>query len=356
MKFAIDSCIMKKDELAAGNSKILTGFTAPFTATVVEKAISAQMEFAGIANTTEFGISNLVSDEKIDGDACDMLKNNECDVVFSNDFSGLLRRKISSVNGYYIKPTYGTVSRFGVIAAMTSADQIGVASLNLDTAFEALSDVAGYDEKDGTLYNTESYAYDKSTDVKTLRIGVPTNVTLTDEVTKTIESLKQKGASVIEFEIPYLDVLADVQYIISSAEISNNTNRFDGIKFGYRAEDFRGLNELYTKSRTEGFGLDAKLASMMGALVLSADYYEKFYNKSLQVRGLFCKALASEFEKLDAIILPCCNCEKTNYENSALTSIATLSGVPSLSLPNCVQLVANTFGENVLYALGSSLV
>ena len=359
MKFAADTTIMIKDRPATGGCKILAGFTSPFTATAVEKAVDGGMEFTGQTETTEFSISGLEKDTVIDGDAFSRLSGAGCDAVLCNDFSGLLRRNISCVGGCYIHPTYGSVSRLGLIASMTSADQIGVAAGDVDKCFKMLGIIAGHDGRDGTSAAADVYNYTAGNDISGLHIGVFTNIQQDSGTRTAIELLRRAGAQTVDLELPYARVLNRVMYIIACAEISNNINRLDGVKYGLRAEDYKGVDDMYTKTRTQGLGIDTKLACVMGALVLSEDFYEKYYDKAMRVRRLFAQEIADIFKNVDAAVLPQKFEDKPNYEGLTLTAPAVLAGLPSLSMSlhggSGVQLLADRFSENILYSIGRKL-
>lgn len=352
MKFTVDSTIMVKDKEASGNSRILKGFKPPFTAEVVQRAIENGFELAGQTNTSEFAISNLDKDEEIQGDCLSVLSKGVCEAALCNDYSGLVRRKIKK--GCYIQPTYGTVSRYGLISCMSSSDQIGVAARDIDTGFKTLKAIAGHDAKDGTSYPNKSYEYSGDMDISKMHIGIAENIEADVYTEKAIDTLKKAGADAAGFKLPYAELLPQIQFIISCGEISNNINRFDGVKYGCRAEGYRGVEDMYTKTRTEALGIDAKLSSVMGALVLSEDYYEKYYDKALKLRGLFAAEFAKVFEEFDAVILPQRFENKTNYENSLLTAPAALAGTASLTI-NGVQIISKVFGESILYSIGKKL-
>jgi aspartyl-tRNA(Asn)/glutamyl-tRNA(Gln) amidotransferase subunit A len=368
MRFCIDSCIMKKDERASASSKMLENFISPFTATIIEKAIDSGLEYAGQVETTELAVSRLDTDERIENDCLSKLKNESCEVVFCNDFSGRIRRNIHQSEGLYLQPTYGTVSRFGLIAAMSSGEQIGIAAKKLSFICDSLNAIAGYDENDGSMYQTPKYEYTITTaEPQNKKVLIPSNVMdcadddEREQLLQVAALLKKQGYQIVDHELLELNVLRQVQYILSAAEISNNTNRFDGIKYGYRAKEFSGVDELYKKSRTEALGRDIKLACIAGAMVLSADYYECYYQKAMQLRRVFKNKLNTIFKDVDLLLLPTALNSLSVYQNSMFTAVTSLAGVPSITIPMDgaamgIQLIADCLKENLLFQAADSLL
>ncbi len=353
--FALDDNIMVKDGLTTGGSKMLHNFVSPLQATVVEKLLDAGMELAGKTKLDEFAAPGIAAE------TCDILSGavgavseGACKIALCNDVSGKIRRQAPENGLYYIHPTYGTVSRFGLIPTVSSMDQIGIVCKNIDDGFNALGIITGHDEKDVTTFPKKSYAYTPKEGG--FKIGIPSNVMeLTDEKgRKAIYNFTGKYDTE-ETELKYFEVFAQVMYILSSAEIGNNTSRYDGVKFGYRTENYTGLNDLYTKTRTEGFGLDMKLLSIMGAHVLSRQNYEAYYLKSMKIRRLIKEHAIDLFSRYDAIALPLKLNDPDPYKNSALYAFATLCGLPSVSVPlgsdGGIQLISQVKNENSLFGI-----
>lgn len=333
MKFALDNSIMVKGKIAASGSRILSNFHAPFSATAYSKLKNAGMEYYGYTRPDEFGVAPLFCDKPGEiAEAVRCVADGRCDVALGNDVFGKLRRQAPENGLFYIHPTYGTVSRFGLIPAISSMDQIGLVCRSLDDGFAALSIIAGHDKNDATTYPQADYSY--SPQPGNLRIAVPDNVMqLADEKSRQA-ILAFTGVFESEsFELKYFNALHQVQYILGCAEICNNTNRYDGIKFGYRTSEFSGLNELYSKTRAEGFGPDMKLASIMGCMVLSREHYDSLYLKAMKIRRLVKQQCDELFSRYDAIALPTSIEDRDEYEQSALYALATLAGLPSVSIP-----------------------
>ncbi len=368
----LEDSIMVKDEVSSGGSKILYNFTAPFGATVVERAESAGVAIVGRVSMPEFGFPSLFETAP----KPDALTNTGAGKppILCNDYAGQYRRLAPAAGLSYLLPTYGTVSRFGLIAAVSSMDQIGVLGGSVEDAIGALSVIAGYDPKDGTSRPEASGAYEMLQ--KALAVGLPETLSgLRVAVLKTAadklnaqdagafagvaSQLAQKGALVSPWELPLLDILPQTWLLLSSAELSNNISRFDGIKFGYRTENFRTLSDVYVMSRSETFGYDTKTACILGSMALSEGCYEKYYVKAMQLRRLLANELNALWETADVLLLPATfGADVTAYDDLSLTAIASLAGCPSLSL-SCagvgIQLVARPLGERALFSLGLAM-
>ena len=355
-KIAIDDNILVKDKIYAAESGMLSNFKSPYSATVVEK-----MQKVG---------AELVS-AQISGQTQGLPLHNEADVALGIDVDGSAYRSAVKTNTIYIKPTYGTVSRFGVVANVSSVDQIGVYAKNFDDGFEVLSAIAGHDKNDGTSYPTEKYEYspDKinKIDVKSLK-AAKLNGFYGDSEEPFDERINNIGIPVDSIDFKLADYLAQVYLIISTAEFSNNISRFDGLKFGYRTENFRDLNDMITNSRSESFTAETKIKSLMGTYVLSEEQFKKYYYKATQIRRLIKEELDEIFKQYDFVITHISDFSdgsgfsdaKGYYNNLKFSALANLTGCPSITVPvtnqHGVQIIAREFDENKLYALGKSLL
>ncbi len=353
--FALADNIMVKGGRTTAGSKILFNYVSPIDATVYRRLIDSGMELSGKTKLDEFEVTGItIEDDELFSGAVLALENKTCKVALCNDVFGKTRRQAPQRGLYYIRPTYGTVSRFGLIQTVSSMDQIGVACNSIEHGFEALSIIAGHDENDLTTFMQESYCY--APKEGKLKIGIPSNILeKTDEKSREgIRELTSKYSSE-EFELKYFDVLSQIMCILSSAEIGNNTSRYDGVKYGYRTKDYTDLNNLYTNTRSEGLGLNMKLASIVGAMVLSSRNYERYYLKSMKIRRLIKEYCDELYSKYDTIVLPLTLEDADPYANFALYALANLCGLPSVSMPlapsNGVQLVAQVKNENVLYGI-----
>jgi aspartyl-tRNA(Asn)/glutamyl-tRNA(Gln) amidotransferase subunit A len=301
----IDDSIMQKGKTASAGSKYLENFIAPFDAAVLTR-LGEETERVALG---EFGLETPAQSLKAP--------------LLANDVSGFIRKAAASQGLYYIRPTYGTVSRFGLIPTASSMDQIGVVCDSLDEGFGLLARMAGKDENDGAMLPEVSYDYAKKE--APLRFALPEGIALPEA--------DKLGAAAVK--LPNLDVCEQVLQILASAELSNNISRYDGVKFGHRAENFSGLGEMYVKSRSEGFGLDTKRMAVLGCMMLSEDYYEKYYVQAMKIRRLIKESI--KFGEYDVLVLP------------AGSPVAVLAGLPSITFGG-VELVANVCCEGTLRA------
>ena len=345
MTVALEDCIMQKGKPATAGSKILENFVAPFDATVIDRLRAGGVAIAGQANMCEFGIGMTTAPEGLSG-AVKAVADGLAPLALGSDIFGVSRRMAAENGLFYIHPTYGTVSRYGLIPSACSMDQIGVACRNLTEGFKLLSVIAGHDEKDGAMFPGTSYTYAKED--RKITVGLPSDII--GRAGKTGDGVCAFAAAfnTADMELPLFDMGKQVMAILSSAEINNNISRYDGIKFGARTEQYRTLNDLYLNTRTECFGLETKLTAMIGAMVLSQDQYVPYYEKAMKVRRLIRDSL--RFDGYDVIALPAAIGDDT-YENLSLYALAPLAGLPSIAF-SCqgqgIQLIANVKDENAL--------
>ena len=349
-------------------SRILGGFRPPYDATIVKKLNNAGMIMVGKTNMDEFamGSTTETSYDKTTKNPWDLQRvpggssggsaaavaAREVPFTIGSDTGGSIRQPAAYCGVTGLKPTYGAVSRFGLIAYGSSLDQIGpIAPTARDCAavFDAIS---GYDEMDSTSMPLEIQALANiEGGVKGMTIGIPKSYFgdgLCDEVRSKIEDaikvLESEGANVEEFEFSMLDYAVPAYYIIASAEASSNLSRFDGVKYGFRSENAEGLRDVYLKTRTEGFGSEVKKRIMLGAFALSSGYYDAYYNKALQVKALIKQAFDGAFEKYDMILGPVAPTTAPKigeslkdplamYLSDIYTVSVNLAGLPGLSLP-----------------------
>ena len=349
-------------------SKILGGFRPPYDATVVKKMNAAGMIMVGKTNMDEFAMGSTTETSYYkttknpwdlqhvpggsSGGSAAAVAAKEVPFAIGSDTGGSIRQPAAYCGVTGLKPTYGAVSRFGLIAYGSSLDQIGpIAPTARDCAavFDAIS---GYDEMDSTSMPLEIQALANiEGGVKGMTIGIPKSYFgdgLSAEVRSRIEDaikvLESEGANVEEFEFSMLDYAVPAYYIIASAEASSNLSRFDGVKYGFRSENAEGLRDVYLKTRTEGFGSEVKKRIMLGAFALSSGYYDAYYNKALQVKALIKQAFDSAFEKYDMILGPVAPTTAPKigeslkdplamYLSDIYTVSVNLAGLPGLSLP-----------------------
>ena len=351
------------------SSKILENFVSPFNATVTEKLLKNLVPIVGKANLDEFamGSSNENSAFKkvhnpwdlnkvaggTSGGSAASVSCWEATLALGSDSGGSIRLPASFCGIVGMKPTYGRVSRYGLIAFASSLDQIGPFARTVEDAANLLEVISGHDPKDSTSLNlpVEHYAADLNKSLKGKKIGIIKDLMtegLEEDVEKAInnaiETYKSLGAEVVEISLPHLKYSIGIYYILATAECSSNLARFDGVKYGYRTPDAKNLMEMYTKTRAEGFGPEVKRRIMLGTYALSSGYYDAYYKKAQQMRALVTKDFEEAFQKVDALISP--TCPNTAFELGAkasdplqmyLTDIATISanlaGIPGMSIP-----------------------
>ena len=355
----LEDSIMHKGYPVTAGSKILDNFISPLDATVIERLEAAGIIILGKTKMDEFGAAGLFEEsgsgsgnqntEFRSGAVC-AVADGAATFALCNDYTGAVSCEAAARGLYYIHPTYGTVSRYGLVHAVPSMDQIGVVCKTPVDGLRALSIIAGHDAKDGAMFpdmGQDQGVRDQHTkDACHLRAGVPANVLARVSNSSDVYEFA-KNFDTIEFELKHFDVYTQVMQILCSAELSNNTTRYDGIKFGYRAEGYKNLHELYTKSRTEAFGAGVKLASIIGSMVLSQENYLRYYDKAMRIRRLIKESL--EFGKYDVIVMPA-------GEPSAclaLNALPRLCGLPAVTAPfkgGGVTLIGDTNCENVLFS------
>ena len=372
------------------SSKMLENFVSPYDATVIEKLKDKNIISLGKLNMDEFAMGsstessyfkktknpwnlNKVPGGSSGGSAAAVVAN-MVPWALGSDTGGSIRQPASLCGVVGLKPTYGLVSRYGLVAFASSLDQIGPITKDVRDSAMLLSLIAGHDEKDTTSEPVEKKDYTKAlkNDVKGLKIGVPKeffgegiNEEVKKELTKAIETYKELGAEVEEFSLDVAKYALATYYIIACAEASSNLGRFDGIRYGYRTPEYSNLKEIYKKSRSEGFGAEVKRRIILGTYVLSSGYYDAYYKKAQQVRTLVSNEFSKAFEKYDVILTPTSPVtafnigEKSNnplemYLADICTVSINIAGVPAISIPCGVdsegmpvgmQLIGNKFEE-----------
>ena len=351
------------------SSKILENFVSPYNATITDKLLNNLVPIVAKANLDEFamGSSNENSAfgkvhnpwnlDKVpggsSGGSAASVAACEATLSLGSDTGGSIRLPASFCGIVGMKPTYGRVSRYGLIAFASSLDQIGPFARTVEDAAVLLQVISGHDPKDSTSLDipVEDYTKSLNNDIKGRKIGVIKELMgegLSDDVRKAIdlaiETYKQQGAEIVEVSLPSLKYSIGIYYILATAECSSNLARFDGVRYGYRHADADCLLDMYTKTRAEGFGPEVKRRIMLGTYALSSGYYDAYYKKAQQMRRLVKEDFDKAFEKVDALISP--TCPNTAFDIGAraedplamyLTDIATISanlaGIPGISVP-----------------------
>ena len=373
---AVDDTLLVKSAPATAGSKILEGFEPLFSAEAVVRLENAGYTVLGKTKVGEFGL-DLVGEFGVDandtlkGAAAEAVANDEVVGALCVDLNGAPRRAaaISGVN--FIKPTYGTVSRYGVIAAACSGEQVGVCAKNVKGAAALLSVIAGHDVKDGTSLESESYDYDTDLDVKGSKVCIIKELfdaaddAAKEKVTAYAESLKANGVEVETLSFESVFAAQSAWQILMAAETCNNLSRYDGVKFGYRTPNYNNIDELYVNTRTEGFNFLTKATILYGSNALSKDRYLSCYDKSLKVRRVVAEKVKELLGSYDAILTPALSSTGYTaysvndaflkvYGESLFTAIPNLVGLPAL-VSGGVQLIGNHFDESMLFSLASQV-
>ena len=387
---AIKDNICTKGVRTTCASKILENFVPPYNATVMDKLEKAGMVVLGKVNMDEFAMGSTTETSYFgatknpkdtsrvpggsSGGAAAAVAAGEAYLALGSDTGGSIRQPSAFCGVTGIKPTYGTVSRYGLIAYASSLDQIGPIARDVSDCAAMLEIISGGDKKDSTSVAQESFEYMSvlRDDVKGMRIGIPKGYFsegLDPEVGSTImaaaERLREKGAIVQEFELEAVDYAIPAYYVIASAEASSNLSRYDGVKYGFRTQAYEGLQDVYKNTRTEGFGDEVKRRMMIGAFVLSSGYYDAYYNKALRVKAVIKQGFDKAFEKYDLLLGPTAPTTALKlgesltdplkmYLGDIYTVSVNLAGLPAISLP-CgkdsnglpvgLQLIGKPFGE-----------
>ena len=314
--------ICTKNVLTTCSSKMLENFVSPYDATVMEKINKEELPMLGKLNMDEFAMGSSTENSAIkithnpwnlnkvpggsSGGSAAAVAADMVPWALGSDTGGSIREPAAFCGVVGLKPTYGLVSRYGLVAFASSLDQIGPITKDVRDSAMLLNIITGHDEKDSTSYDRpkEDYVAALKNDVKGLRIGVPKEFfgegiqdDVKEQLQNVIEIYKQLGAKVEECSLDIAEYALATYYIIACAETSSNLGRFDGIRYGYRAKDFTNLKELYRKSRTEAFGEEVKRRIILGTYVLSSGYYDAYYKKAQKVRTFVKKQFDENFKK-----------------------------------------------------------
>lgn len=393
---AIKDNMCTEGMLTTCSSKILYNFVPTFTAEAVKNLEAAGAVIIGKTNMDEFAMGSTTETSAYgvtrnpwnpehvpggsSGGSCAAVAAGECFYALGSDTGGSIRQPSSFCGVTGIKPTYGTVSRYGLIAYGSSLDQIGPVAKDVTDCATILEIIASHDLKDSTSVERETNFTDALVDdVKGMRIGIPRDYLgegLDPEVKEAIlaaaKVLEAKGAVVEEFDLSLVEYAIPAYYVIASAEASSNLSRFDGVKYGYRSEEYEDLHNMYKKSRSEGFGPEVKRRIMLGSFVLSSGYYDAYYLKALRTKALIKKAFDDAFAKYDVILGPASPYTAPKlgeslsdpiqmYLGDIYTISVNLAGLPGMTvpcgmdskgLPIGLQLIGDCFKENNIIRAG----
>ena len=388
---AVKDNICTKGLATTCGSRMLEHFVPPYDAFAARKLKEAGMVILGKANMDEFAMGSTTETSWYgvtrnprntqhvpggsSGGSCAAVAAGECFAALGSDTGGSIRQPSSFCGVTGIKPTYGTVSRQGLVAYGSSLDQIGPIGKDVADCAALLQVIAGHDPGDSTSLEREPWDFSESLkgDGAGLRVGLPRDYFgegLDEDVRRAVlqvaENLKEQGAAVEEFDLGLVPYAIPAYYVIASAEASSNLSRFDGVKYGFRAEGAEGLHDMYKKTRSQGFGPEVKRRIMLGSFVLSSGYYDAYYLKALRTKALIEQAFDKAFERFDVILAPAAPTTAPRlgeslqdplkmYLGDIYTVSVNLAGLPAICLP-CgadkeglpigVQMIADCFGEN----------
>ncbi len=379
------------------SSKILSGFVPSYTASAVENLKKAGAVILGKTNMDEFAMGSTTETSAYgatrnpwnpehvpggsSGGSCAAVAAAECFYALGSDTGGSIRQPASFCGVTGLKPTYGTISRYGLIAYGSSLDQIGPVAKDVIDCAAILEILASHDRKDSTSVERKDSDFTQALkdDVKGMRIGIPGDYlgqgidrSVKEAVLKAARVLEEKGAIVETFDLGMVEYAIPAYYVIASAEASSNLSRFDGVKYGYRAREYEGLHGMYKKSRSQGFGPEVKRRIMLGSFVLSSGYYDAYYLKALRTKALIKKAFDQAFSKYDVILGPASPSTAPRlgeslsdplkmYLGDIYTISVNLAGLPGLTvpctrdskgLPIGVQFIGDCFKEKNIIRAG----
>ena len=394
--FAVKDNICTKGLRTTCSSKILENFVPQYSSEAVELLKKAGAVIIGKTNMDEFAMGSTTETSAFgvtknpwntehvpggsSGGSAAAVASNECYFALGSDTGGSIRQPASYCGVVGMKPTYGTVSRYGLVAYGSSLDQIGPLCKDVTDCATIMEIIAKQDSKDSTSIKRDEVNFTSALidDVKGMKIGIPSTYfgegldpQVKDAVMTAVKKLEEKGAIVEEFQLELVDYAIPTYYTIASAEASSNLERFDGVKYGYRSSEYKGLHNMYKKTRSEGFGSEVKRRIMLGSFVLSSGYYDAYYLKALKVKALIKKAFDEAFSKYDLIIGPVAPTTAPKlgssltdpmkmYLSDVYTISANLAGLPAISvpcgkdsngLPIGIQLIGDCFKEkNIIRA------
>lgn len=397
MVVAIKDVLCLRDERTTCGSRILEKFVSLYTATAVERLLAEDVVIIGKTNMDEFAMGsstensafgpvlNPVDETKVpggsSGGSCVAVASGMAHTALGTDTGGSVRQPAAFCGVVGMKPTYGRVSRYGLVALSSSLDQIGSFANSVADVARVLQVIAGQDEHDSTsaAVPVPDYLAAMTEDVKGMKIGLPVeaygeglNSEVRQSIEQTVEMLRHAGAVIESVGLPHSKYNISTYYILMTAEASSNLARYDGARYGRRSDDARDLAEMYTHSRSEGFGAETKRRIMLGTYVLSAGYYDAYYRKAQKVRRLIQEDFFEAFKKVDCILMPTTPTtafgfgEKVDdplqmYLSDIYTVSANLAGVPGISvpcgvdskgLPIGVQLLGKQFDEERVLRVG----
>jgi aspartyl-tRNA(Asn)/glutamyl-tRNA(Gln) amidotransferase subunit A len=380
---SVKDLIVQKDHKVSAGSKILEEFVSQFDATCISALLAEDAIIIGRTNCDEFGmgsantnsyfgpVKNGLDDTRVSGGssggAAVSVQMDTCLIAVGTDTGGSVRQPAAMCGVLGFKPTYGLVSRYGLVAYASSFDQTGILGKNIDDIEKIMEVVSIKDDFDATMYQTGLYKVQNEWLPDKLRIAYfeeafeneALDPEIKDITIKLLEKLEGKGTVVDKVNFDLLEALVPCYYILTTAEASSNLSRYDGVRFGYRSSKAKTLNEMYVLSRTEGFGPEVKKRIMLGSFVLSEAYYDAYFTKAQRVRKMVCDRLDQLFLKYDFLVMPTSPkvawplLEKPenpleSYMADIYTVLANLAGLPSISIPIGNNIDKMPFGIQVM--------
>ncbi|MBC5787029.1 Asp-tRNA(Asn)/Glu-tRNA(Gln) amidotransferase subunit GatA [Clostridium facile] len=385
--------ICTKDVLTSCSSKMLYNFVPPYNATVIDKLNQQDFVMTGKLNMDEFAMGSSTETSYFkktcnphdltkvpggsSGGSAAAVAAGECPIALGSDTGGSIRQPSSFCGVVGLKPTYGSVSRYGLVAFASSLDQIGPLGRTVDDVALLYSAICGWDKHDATSEYKEYPDFRKqlNPDMKGLKIAVPKEYfgagideEVKASVMNAVKELEKQGATVSEISLPGTDYALSAYYIISSAEASSNLARFDGVKYGYRSEHYNNLIEMYENTRSEGFGDEVKRRIMLGTFVLSSGYYDAYYKRAKFLQRQIAQEFETSFQQYDLIVTPTVPCTAFHigqniddplkmYANDICTVTVNIAGLPAINIP-CgkdvngmpigMQMIGKHFSEQTL--------
>lgn len=394
---AIKDNMVSLGDVTTACSKILGNYEGVYDATAVKKLKDADAIIIGITNMDEFAMGSTTKTSAhhltknpwdmdrvpggSSGGAASSIAAQEVYISLGSDTGGSIRQPASFCGVVGMKPTYGRVSRYGLIAFASSLDQIGPMGKSVEDIALAMNVIAGADDYDATVVNCDVPDYTEflNKDIKGMKIGVPKeyfidgiNPEVRKVMDEALEKFRELGAEIVDISLPHTKYAVPTYYVIAPAEASSNLARFDGVRYGYRSENIQNINDLYVNSRSEGFGDEVKRRIMIGTYVLSAGFYDAYFKKAQKVRAKIKEDFDRAFESVDIIFTPVSPTtafkldDKKSpielYLEDIFTISANLAGIPGISiparkaegLPVGIQLLGKPFGEGDLIKAGDA--
>jgi aspartyl-tRNA(Asn)/glutamyl-tRNA(Gln) amidotransferase subunit A len=365
---SVKDLIVQKDHKVSAGSKILEGFVSQFDATCIAALLAEDAIIIGRTNCDEFGmgsantnsyygpVKNGANMDRVSGGssggAAVSVQMDMCLAAIGTDTGGSVRQPASMCGVYGFKPSYGMVSRYGLVAYASSFDQAGIIAKNIDDITKIMEVISIADEYDATMMTQDLFPSQNKALPESIKIAYfietiendALDLVIKAATKKELENLKNSGAIVEAVSFDLLEALVPCYYILTTAEASSNLSRYDGVRYGYRSPDAKTLSDMYVRSRTEGFGTEVKKRIMLGTYVLSEAYYDAYFTKAQQVRRLICERMDAIFAEYDFIIMPTtpkvawpihesAKDPLESYMADIYTVLANLAGIPAISVP-----------------------